>query len=287
MADEKKSFQELLSGAPLATKEDTITLVGVLERSHQPGKFVLVLGLGRDVTLDVSAVRDYRVLAGMVGQTLVEIDVDRDHVPREVRDEITKGTKFDLSDQPHTVLEYDRIPKIIYDPPGTGWRDNPSLGNEIKYIADHYYAVNPGIGPGPGPGPEAEMAYNRYYAQQEASLAAMQALPYLRRPPKDPWEDPGHLTGPRDVPYTGPYDPHHYPWNGPQWEDPASGLGGYYGGYGAVPFALATPHQGPASAIAAMGRPSSFGHLIFTYPWQSADKPPPADWTLPGHPHHD
>jgi hypothetical protein len=57
MADEKKSFNELLSEAPLAAKEDTISLVGALERSHQPGKFVLVLGGGRTLTLEVEAVK--------------------------------------------------------------------------------------------------------------------------------------------------------------------------------------------------------------------------------------
>ena len=84
MADEKKSFSEFVSAAPLAAAEDTINLVGAVERSHQPNKFVLVLGSGRSVTLEIDAVKDYRVLGGLVGQLLVQVDLDRERVPREL-----------------------------------------------------------------------------------------------------------------------------------------------------------------------------------------------------------
>jgi hypothetical protein len=84
MADEKKSFSELVSAAPLAAAEDTINLVGALQRSHQKNKFVLVLGSGRSVTLEIDAVKDYRVLGGLVGQSLVQVDLDRKRVPREL-----------------------------------------------------------------------------------------------------------------------------------------------------------------------------------------------------------
>jgi hypothetical protein len=45
MADEKKSFSDLLSEAPLVPNEDTVTLVGALARSSQAGKFVLATAL--------------------------------------------------------------------------------------------------------------------------------------------------------------------------------------------------------------------------------------------------
>src|SRR5580704_8294957 len=103
MAEEKKSFEELLSSAPLAAKEDTVTLIGVLERSNQPGRFVLALDSGRSLTLEVKAVKDYRVLAGMVGQTVVEIDVARDHVPKEIKEEMLRPLTIAVRDQPaHT-----------------------------------------------------------------------------------------------------------------------------------------------------------------------------------------
>lgn len=84
MTTERK-FDELLSEAPLAAKEDTITLVGALQRSHEPGKFVLAMGGGRNVTLDVAAVKEHQVLGGAVGQRLVRLEVDRKKVPNDVQ----------------------------------------------------------------------------------------------------------------------------------------------------------------------------------------------------------
>jgi len=86
MADAKKSFDDLLSEAPLAANEDTVSLVGALARSSQPGKFVLALSQGGSVTLDVSAVKSHQVIGGGVGQLLVQVDVDRAQVPDSVRE---------------------------------------------------------------------------------------------------------------------------------------------------------------------------------------------------------
>ena len=81
MSDEKKSFSDLLGEAPMAAGENTISLVGVLARSHDSGKFVLALAANQSVTLDIDAVKDYKVLSGMIGQTIVQVEVDRDRVP--------------------------------------------------------------------------------------------------------------------------------------------------------------------------------------------------------------
>ncbi len=86
MADEKKTFSELLSEAPLATAENAISLAGALARSHHPGKFVLLLAGGATVTLDIDAVKDYRVIGGAVGQLLVEVVLDSNKVPRELKE---------------------------------------------------------------------------------------------------------------------------------------------------------------------------------------------------------
>jgi hypothetical protein len=86
MADEKKAFSELLSDAPLATTENAISVVGALARSHHPGKFVLLLAGGMSVTLDIDAVKDYRVIAGAVAQLLVEVVLDSNKVPRELKE---------------------------------------------------------------------------------------------------------------------------------------------------------------------------------------------------------
>jgi hypothetical protein len=81
MADEKKSFAELLNDAPLAAGENTVRLVGLLARSSDHKKFVLGLGENQSVTLDIDAVKDYRVLSGMVGQLIIEVEVDRHRLP--------------------------------------------------------------------------------------------------------------------------------------------------------------------------------------------------------------
>jgi hypothetical protein len=80
MAEEKK-FAELVNEAPLATAEKTVSLTGLLARSQDRGKFVLTTGDNQKLTLDVDAVKEYKVLSGMVGQTVVQVEVDRDKVP--------------------------------------------------------------------------------------------------------------------------------------------------------------------------------------------------------------
>ena len=82
MADQTKSFDDLLSEAPLAANEDTVSLVGALARSNQPGKFVLMMSQGGSVTLETSAVKSHQVLGNAVGQTLVQVEVDKSKVPQ-------------------------------------------------------------------------------------------------------------------------------------------------------------------------------------------------------------
>jgi hypothetical protein len=81
MSDAAESFSQLLSEAPLAAQEDTATLVGALSRSSQPGKFVLVLGPGNSLTLDIDDVKAHEVLGGGVGQMLVQLKIPRDKLP--------------------------------------------------------------------------------------------------------------------------------------------------------------------------------------------------------------
>jgi hypothetical protein len=85
MAEHKKPFGELVNDAPLATQEDTVTLVGALARSNQQGKFVLTLSQGNSVTLDVDAVKNYTVMGGAVGQMLVQVEVDRARLPENLQ----------------------------------------------------------------------------------------------------------------------------------------------------------------------------------------------------------
>jgi len=76
MAKEQESFATLVDEAPLAPAGGTVSLVGTLARSAEPGKFVLTLQDGRAVTLETADVKGYMVLGTSKGQTIVRIDVD-------------------------------------------------------------------------------------------------------------------------------------------------------------------------------------------------------------------
>jgi hypothetical protein len=71
VADDNKSFQELLIGAPLAAKADTMTVIGVLARAPETENFVLTLADGSSVTLGTNAVKSlsmYRNCPAMAKQ---------------------------------------------------------------------------------------------------------------------------------------------------------------------------------------------------------------------------
>src|SRR5580704_11137439 len=108
--DKSKSFEGLLSEAPIGADEGTLKLVGALHRLHQQGKFMLSFGLGQSVTLDVDAVRDHKVIASSVGQTIVEIDIPRELIPREIREEISRHMTAAFSD---TTDETELIPRQV------------------------------------------------------------------------------------------------------------------------------------------------------------------------------
>lgn len=106
-----KSFGELVREAPEASGTGTVSLVGVLGRSHDPRKFVLTLADGRVVTLDVDAVRDHQVLSGATGQIVVRVGLDASHLPQE------------LIPNPHVSL------KQLLNSPHTGWQDQVHTGS--------------------------------------------------------------------------------------------------------------------------------------------------------------
>lgn len=114
MAEKKKSFTELLSEAPLAAPEETVTLVGALGRSSHAGKFVLATGPGASITLDVSAVKNYQVLGGGVGQVLVQVDVDRDKVPAEATQQAAV-TPFALATPHHAAATNVGLTPVVSD----------------------------------------------------------------------------------------------------------------------------------------------------------------------------
>lgn len=107
MPDSQKSFEALVNEAPLATSERTITLVGALGKSKEPGKFVLTLQSGDSLTLDINAVKAHGVLGSSVGQTLVRIDVDAD----KVRD-LPRINKIPGEDPPQAKPQHDPVGTI-------------------------------------------------------------------------------------------------------------------------------------------------------------------------------
>jgi hypothetical protein len=85
MAKEESEFQKLLSEAPAAPSEDTVTAVGALSRTVDPARFVLTLANGRSETLEVAAVKSAKNIAGAIGQSLVQLELDAKRVPEHVR----------------------------------------------------------------------------------------------------------------------------------------------------------------------------------------------------------
>jgi hypothetical protein len=219
MSDEKKSFGELLNESPLAAGENTVSLVGALARSHQPGKFVLALAGNQSVTLDVDAVKEYKVLSGTIGQLIVQVDVDRDRVP------VSLGQGQPALAQPAFV-------------PNAPFK-NPIFDQVFtSFIVDHPF-TNPIVD-----NPPVKFIF--------------EGIP-----------DPTGF-GVNPAPFGG-------------------GFGPVAGGFaGLAPFALATPHQAPANALAAMGGgPNVAGQplsLLRTVAWFDSHILP---WHTGGFPHPD
>ena len=254
MSFERQSFEELLCSAPLAANEDSVMLTGVVERSRHPNKFVLVLENGRSLVLDVSAVKDFRVLAGMIGQKLVEIEVRREDVPKEVREEIAAGAVGERGfGQYSSVPSVDRVKPIL---------EGTKLPSQDFHTIAHYDRKGSWEEPiNTGSFDPQPFAYNDpgygYERDMQGALRVIRTFPSVDL--KHPWEEP---------PHTGYWDHPQYVYGG---SDP------YGRPYPVMtPFALATPHQAPAEAIAAMASPSFIGKR------GSAE-----GGTRPGHPHSD
>jgi hypothetical protein len=173
MADDHKSFNELLSEAPLAS--DTVTVIGALSRTHELDKFMITLADGRSLTLPTNSVRSFSRLAGAIGQVVVQLELDAKLVPHDVaRLEDHPGTiaaadpqtilAADLPtvaslDQPATSPLHD-LPVTIAELTGTGDPKLPSVdGTGVRDILNTGVADIGGVGTaaeqiGPiGPGP--------------------------------------------------------------------------------------------------------------------------------------
>ena len=77
----KGSFDDLVNEAPLSPAPGTVSLVGTLARSTEPGKFVLTLQGGSSVTLQTTSVKGHVVLGSSKEHMIIRIDVDSKKIP--------------------------------------------------------------------------------------------------------------------------------------------------------------------------------------------------------------
>lgn len=132
MANEEHDFAKLLRDAPMASDADTVTVVGTLARTHDAAHFMLTLPDGRSVTLEVNTVKSAKAIAGAIGQSVVQLELDAKRVPESVRD-----------------FRIGPVHKIV-------WSDHKQPASELNtLIAEHPYgnntaAENIGVTGGPG-----------------------------------------------------------------------------------------------------------------------------------------
>lgn len=130
MAQEESEFQKLLNEAPMASSMETVTVMGALSRAVDPTHFVLTLPDGRSVTLEVAAVKSAKKIAGAVGQSLVELELDAKRVPEKISENLNKSltgherNTLWYQDTAQTIAYFDMHQTIAYfDHPNTGLKD--------------------------------------------------------------------------------------------------------------------------------------------------------------------
>lgn len=216
MANNEKSFDELVKEAPLAPTAGCTSLVGTLSRSSEAGKFVLTLQDGNAVTLNTADVKAHMVLGATVGQTIVRIEIDSEKIPAinpqplPPRANIA-GTQFTLpSIDFATIAAADRIftipdidhpfttpawrdftyawwdhhgtpPAIDYFPPGTGFADQIGPNTLAEGIPD----------PMGGFGGSAQTARLAPFAMAtpHQALQGVRTSPYVDDPEYSGWRD--------------------------------------------------------------------------------------------------
>ncbi|MGD0304448.1 MAG: hypothetical protein ABSC71_06420 [Candidatus Acidiferrales bacterium] len=170
MATNETSFEQLLSRTALAPSSDTITVVGALARSPDPQKFVLGVQDGQTFTIDVAAVRKFKVVAESVGQILVELELDKAKLPAELRKTVATASieyKPPVRDAIPTAAE--NITAVETASETILQHDHP-LGSFAAW-----WDVGPGFGGGSFVGPVPFVAAAAHQAPAE-TIEAMQNL---------------------------------------------------------------------------------------------------------------
>jgi hypothetical protein len=105
VANEEHDFATLLRDAPMASDADTVTVVGTLARTHDAGHFMLTLPDGRSVTLEINAVKSAKAIAGAIGQSVVQLELDAKRIPENVATRLF-GNKSGPDYLPHFTVSY-------------------------------------------------------------------------------------------------------------------------------------------------------------------------------------
>jgi hypothetical protein len=196
MAKEENEFQKLLGEAPMAPSADTVTVVGALSRTADPTRFVLTLPTGQSETLEVAAVKSAKKIAGAIGQSLVELELDAKKISERVRDIVISG-KHAPTD-PITWAEYDATP-ASQDTAGTGIADHHVTIAQTDTIAETIGTLRETIEP-----------FAAAMPHQAASHRALHVLkpPQLdpQVPPKQPGQDGTNPWNSFDITGLGGFD---------------------------------------------------------------------------------
>jgi uncharacterized membrane protein len=86
MANENVDFDKLVNEQPTASEANTLSVRGIVFR-HAGGadKFVLELANGARHTLDKAAVRSHKVVAKSMGRSHVQLELDAERIPKDLR----------------------------------------------------------------------------------------------------------------------------------------------------------------------------------------------------------
>jgi hypothetical protein len=176
VANEENDFGKLLRDAPMASDADTVTVVGILARTPDAARFRLTLPDGRSEMLDVAAVKSAKTIAGAIGQSVVQLELDAKRIPESVRDAhrlmyLThhKPPQVDFNKPPSSELTTG-----VAEQPHTGPFDN--IGGTAGPGADIYSPGTGGVALGGAGGSPAWFAPFVAAMPHQADPATIEAL---------------------------------------------------------------------------------------------------------------
>jgi hypothetical protein len=214
MADDDKSFKELLSEAPLAA--DTVTVVGALARTHEPDKFVLALADGNTVTLETKAVKSFTRLGGAIGQLLVQLELDAKLVPKDLYLTHPGGGGTPLgSDWHHYAPPPTLWESIQIKPPNDPLGLNPVGSGTVNPVGGVFGGGGTAVEPEPSPWVRTAGAFAPFALKtsRQAPAETLAALMQL-------YAVPNTLPAFQDIPITGYVRDHGTPF----WHDGLTGF---------------------------------------------------------------